>query len=80
MLVQGAWALTRSKTGGALKERYEYMTKVKGKGKGKKKAIVATARKLGEVMYAVMKNGSEYEERHYKAEAERQRPGILMSA
>jgi hypothetical protein len=78
MLVQGAWVLTRSKAGGVLKERYEYMTKVKGKSK--KKAIVAIARKLGQLMYAVMKNGTEYEERHYKAEAERQKTGILMSA
>jgi transposase len=33
LLVQAAWALIRSKNGGALKERYEYMTKVKGLGK-----------------------------------------------
>jgi transposase len=39
LLVQAAWALIRSKKGGALKERYEYMTKKKGLGK--KKAIVA---------------------------------------
>jgi transposase len=39
LLAQAAWALIRSKKGGALKERYEYMTKKKGLGK--KKAIVA---------------------------------------
>jgi transposase len=42
LLVQGAWALARSKGGGALKERYEYMTKEKRTGKNK--AIVAVAR------------------------------------
>jgi hypothetical protein len=43
-LVQAAWALVRSKKGGALKERYEYMTK--GKSIGKKKSIVAAATQL----------------------------------
>jgi transposase len=44
LLVQAAWALIRSKKGGALKERYEYMTKKKGLGK--KKAIVAAETKF----------------------------------
>jgi hypothetical protein len=70
MLVQGAWALTRSKAGEPLKERYEYMTKVKGNSR--KKAIVC---KLRELMYAVMKNGTDYEERHYRAKTERQKLG-----
>jgi transposase len=61
MLVQGAWALVRSKNGGALKERFEYMTKEQGKGK--KKAIVAVARKLG--VLPLMKNGTYYEVRHF---------------
>jgi transposase len=64
LLVQGAWALTWSQDGGALRERFEYMTKVKGKGK--KKAIVAIARRLGELMYTLLKNGTEYEVRHFK--------------
>jgi transposase len=64
LLVQGAWALTRSKAGGALKERYEYMTKEKGIGK--KKAIVAIARRLGVLMYTLLKNGTDYEVRHFQ--------------
>jgi transposase len=65
LLVQGAWALTRSKEGGALREQYEYMTKVKGKGK--KKAIVAIARRLGVLLYTLLKNGTRYEVRHFRA-------------
>jgi transposase len=51
--------LIRPKGGGALKERYLYMTGKKGVGK--KKAAVAIARKLAELLYALMKNGTEYE-------------------
>jgi transposase len=64
LLVQGARALTRSKDGGALKERYDYMTKEKGIGK--KKAIVAIARRLGELMYTLLKKKTEYAVRHLK--------------
>jgi transposase len=64
LLVQGAWALTRSKAGGALKERYEYMTGEKGKGK--KQAIVAIARRMGVLLYTLMKNRTKYEVRHFK--------------
>ena len=59
--MQGAWALIRSKEGGSLKERYEYMTVEKGISK--KKAIVAIARRLSELLYTLMKNGTEYEVR-----------------
>jgi hypothetical protein len=62
---------------GALKERFEYMTKVKGKGK--KKTIVAIARKLEKLMYTVMKSGTDYEERHFKAEPS-DKGGMLMIA
>jgi transposase len=64
LLVQGAWAITRSRAGGALRERYEYMTVEKGLGK--KKAIVAIARRLGVLLYTLMKNGTEYEVRHFR--------------
>jgi transposase len=64
LLVQGAWALTWSSKGGALRERYEYMTKEQGKGK--KKTIVGIARRLGVLMYTLMKEGREYEVRHFK--------------
>lgn len=63
LLVQAAWAVTWSKNGGALRERFEYMTKVKGIGK--KKAIVAIARRLAVVMYTLLKNGTDYEVRHF---------------
>jgi transposase len=65
LLVQGAWALTRSKEGGALRERYEYMTGEKGIGK--KKAIVAVARRLGVLLYTLLKRGTRYEVRHFRA-------------
>jgi hypothetical protein len=49
-------------TGGALKERFEYMTGEEGKGKKR-------ARWLGELMYTLLKKGTEYEVRHFKAGA-----------
>ena len=69
LLVQGAWAITWSKNGGALRERYEYMTEEQGKGK--KKAIVAIARRLGVLLYTLMKNGTTYEVRHFKGAAKK---------
>jgi transposase len=63
LLVQASWALIRSKGGGALKERYWYMTREKGLGK--KKSIVAIARRLAELLYTLMKNGTEYEARRF---------------
>jgi transposase len=63
LLVQAAWALIRTKCGGALKERYEYMTKEKGLGK--KKAIVAIARRLGELLWTLLRQGTDYEVRHF---------------
>jgi hypothetical protein len=53
-----AWSMVRSKNGGMLKAKYEYMTK--SKGLSKKKAIVAIARKLTELLYALLKNGEDY--------------------
>ena len=61
LLVQAAFAAVRSKSGGALRERYKYLTV--NKGAGKKKTIVAIARRLAEIMYAVLKNKTEYEPR-----------------
>jgi len=65
LLVQGSWALIRSKAGGSLKERYEYMTVEKGICK--KKAIVAIARRLAELLYVLMRDGTGYEVRRFKA-------------
>jgi len=64
LLVQASWALIRSKAGGCLKERYEYMTVEKGISK--KKAIVAIARRLSELLYTLMRNGTTYELRKFK--------------
>jgi len=64
LLVQAAWALTNTKQGGKLKERYEYMTIEKSVSK--KKAIVAVARRLSELLYTLMKNGTRYEERGFR--------------
>jgi hypothetical protein len=37
-----------------------------GKGIGKKKSIVAIARRLAELMYTLLKNGTEYEVRKFE--------------
>jgi len=65
LLVQAAWALVRSKTGGKLKEMYEYMTIEKSKNK--KKAIVAVARRLAEMMYTMMRDKTWYARRKFKS-------------
>ena len=74
LLVQAAWAITWSKDGGALRERFEYMTKTKGMSR--KKAIVASnlrfaARRLAELLYTMLKNGTDYEVRHFKPVSEK---------
>ena len=63
LLVQAAWSLIRSSKGGALKERYEYMTKEKGLGK--KKSIVAIARRLAELLWTLLRTGNDYEIRKF---------------
>lgn len=61
LLILAAWSHVRAKGSGALKDRYLYMTQVQSKGK--KIAIVAVARKLAELMYTLLKNGTSYEKR-----------------
>jgi transposase len=63
LLVQASWSIAWSKNGGKLKERYEYMTVVKGISK--KKAVVAIARRLAELMYTLMRDGTRYEYRTF---------------
>jgi transposase len=63
LLVQAAWSIAWSKRGGKLKERYEYMTAVKGISK--KKAVVAIARRLAELLYTLMRDGTKYEYRPF---------------
>ena len=60
LLYQAAWAIVRSKHGGALKAKYFYMTE---RGKGKKISITALSRKMAKLLYLVMKNKQmEYQE------------------
>ena len=61
LLILAAWSHVRSNGGGAIKDKYLYMTQVQSKGK--KIAIVAVARKLAELMYTLLKNGTSYEKR-----------------
>ncbi len=68
LLVMASWSLVRSRNGGVLKERYRYMTLIQGKNK--KKAIVATARKLSELLYIIFKTGKYFEKRKYRASGE----------
>ena len=56
--------LVRSKSGGALKEKYHDLVL---HGLSKKKAIVAVARKMAELMYTLLKNNSKYEPRKFVA-------------
>jgi transposase len=63
LLVQAAWALIRTKAGGKLKERYEYMTIEKSISK--KKSIVAIARRIAELLYVLMRDGTHYEVRAF---------------
>jgi len=63
LLVQAAWAMTRTKNGGKLKERFEYMTEEKSVSK--KKAIVAIARRLAELLYTLMRDGTMHEIKHF---------------
>ena len=63
LLVQAAWSLTRTRNGGKLKERFEYMTIQRAIGK--KKSIVSIARRLAELMYVLMRDGTQYEFRPF---------------
>jgi transposase len=63
LLVQAAWALIRSRSGGKLKARYEYMTLEQSISK--KKAAVAVARRIAEMMYTIMRDGTWYVSRPF---------------
>lgn len=56
LIIQAAWALVRSKNGGVLKLYFENLSiRI-----GRKKAIVATARKMVETLFAMSKTGELY--------------------
>jgi transposase len=61
LLVQAAWSMVRSRYGGSLKERYQYLTIFQGKSK--KKTIVSIGRRMAELMYTVLRNKTKYEPR-----------------
>lgn len=61
LLILAAWSHVRSNGGGSIKDKFIYMTTVQSKSK--KIAIVAAARKLAELMYTLLKNGTSYEKR-----------------
>lgn len=61
LLILAAWSHVRARDGGALKDKFLYMTRFQSKGK--KIAIVAIARKLAELMYILLKNDTSYEKR-----------------
>lgn len=63
LLVQAAWSATRSKSGGALRDKYNYMAFTRGIGKGK--SIVTVARKMGELLYTLLRNNQDYEPRRF---------------
>ena len=63
LLILAAWSHVRSKNGGAIKEKFLYMTSVQSKSK--KIAIVAVARKLAELMYTLLKYNTSYEKRSF---------------
>jgi transposase len=63
LLVQASWTLIKSKKGGALKERYAYMTGEKGLGK--KRTIIAVARRLAGLLWTLLRNGTDYEARKF---------------
>lgn len=65
LLVQAAWATVRSKNGGALRDKYKYMAESRRIGKGK--SIVTIARKLGELLYLILRTGQEYKPQKFMA-------------
>jgi transposase len=78
LLVQAAWSLVRSHYGGALRERYRYMTL---QGMSKKKSIVSSngrfeARRMAEMLYSILKNKIGYEVRPW---AGSKRPGVQLA-
>jgi len=80
LLVQASWALIWSRSGGKLKDRYEYMTIEKSICK--KKSIVAIARRLAELLYTLMKYETEYEPKSFmsKMKGEEEIAQLAMSA
>jgi transposase len=56
LLIQAAWALVRSRNGGPLQAYFQRASLALGR----KRAIVATARKMAETLFAMSKSGEFY--------------------
>jgi len=69
LLVQAAWSMVRSRHSGSLKERFVYLTVFQGKSK--KKTIVSVGRRMAELMYSVLRNKTNYEQRPWKGMQDR---------
>jgi transposase len=78
LLVQASWALIKTKKGGKLKEWYEYMTITNSKSK--KKAIVGVARRLAELLYALMRDESWYASRPFKLDKKKKGESLAQVA
>ena len=64
LLVQASWAMVRCRHSGSLKERFMYLTVFQSKSK--KKTIVSIGRRMAVLMYTVLRNKTQYEERPWK--------------
>ena len=78
LLIQAAWAMVRSKNGGSLKERFIYLTKIQGKSK--KKTIVSIGRRMAELMYTILREKTNYEERPWKRHQQNTPEGMAKEA
>jgi len=64
LLVQAVLAMVRSSRGGALKDRYIYLTRERGNNK--RKTMVTIGRRMAELMYSIMRSKTDYEVRAWK--------------
>ena len=64
LLVQAVLAMVRSSNGGALKDRYIYLTRERGMNK--RKTMVTIGRRMAELMYSIMRSKTDYEVRTWK--------------
>lgn len=59
----GSMATVKSKNGGALRDKYKYIAEIRCIGK--EKSIVTIARKLGELLYLILKTDQEYKPQRF---------------
>ena len=61
---QAVLAMVRSSKGGALKDRYIYLTRERGNNK--RKTMVTIGRRMAELMYSIMRSKTDYGVRAWK--------------